>query len=78
VIDHSEDKKVTNRYNSSMSYMNDVRRLLKLVKASRKMYAVAMKFIDQIKTRIRLVVAVVVVWATVVLGLLVYIAIRVH
>ena len=36
-----------------------------------------MKFVDQIKSRIKLVVTIVVVWAVLVLALLVYIAVMV-
>ena len=60
-----------------MGYIKDVRRLLTLVKASQRMYVVAIKFIDQIKSRIHLVVTIIFLWAAAVLGLLIYIAIRV-
>ena len=36
-----------------------------------------MKFVDQIKSRVKLVVTIVVVWAVLVLALLVYIAVMV-
>ena len=60
-----------------MGYIKDVRRVFKLVRTTQTNYEVAMKFIDRIKARIKLVVAVIIIWAVAVLGLAIYIAIKV-
>jgi hypothetical protein len=60
-----------------MKYLQEARAVLRLVRRSQTAYGAAMKFIDRIKRRIQLVVTIVIVWALVMLGLAIYIAIRV-
>lgn len=49
----------------------------KLARAGQSYYGVGMKIVDRIKSRIKLIVSLILVYALVVLGILIYIAIRV-
>lgn len=49
----------------------------KLARKSQSYYGVGMKFVERIKSRIRLVLSLIALYALILLGLLVYIAIRV-
>jgi hypothetical protein len=49
----------------------------KLARKSQSYYGVGMKFVERIKSRIRLVISLIALYALIILGLLVYIAIRV-
>ena len=48
-----------------------------VARTGQKYYGVGMKIVDRIKSRVKLIISIIVVYALVVLGLLVYIAIRV-
>lgn len=60
-----------------MNYIKTVLKLLRLIKTSQTGYSQTMKIIDRLKTRIRLIITLIVLWALIVLGLLIYIAVRV-
>lgn len=48
-----------------------------VARTGQKYYGVGMKIVDRIKSRVKLIVGIIIVYALVVLGLLIYIAIRV-
>ena len=48
-----------------------------VARTGKKYYGLGMKIVDRIKSQVKLIVSIVMVYALVVLGLLVYIAIRV-
>lgn len=48
-----------------------------IARTAQKYYGVGMKIVDRIKSRVKLIVSIIVVYALIVLGLLVYIAARV-